>query len=96
MKLNEDIKPVSYLKAHTADMLLQVNETQRPIFVTQHGEAKAVLIDAQSYESMRKAIGLLKLLAQGEADVRAGRLIDQAKMFAEMDKQWGRPVLQKA
>ena len=50
MKIKEDIRPISYVKAHAADMLEQVNKTRRPVFVTQNGEAKAVLLDSESYE----------------------------------------------
>jgi prevent-host-death family protein len=61
MKISSDIKPVSYLKSHAADILKQINETHRPVVITQNGEPKAVLQDPESYDNMRKAIGLLKL-----------------------------------
>ncbi|NQT52145.1 hypothetical protein HQ576_08850 [bacterium] len=32
-------------------------------------------------EAIQQAIGLLKLLAQGEDDVRAGRVLPQAEVF---------------
>jgi prevent-host-death family protein len=63
MHSKEDIRSISYVKSHAADIVLQVNETQRPVYVTQNGEAKAVLLDPQSYEKMKKALGLLKLAA---------------------------------
>ena len=40
MYLSQDIKPISYLKAKTADVINSVNET---INITQNGEAKAVV-----------------------------------------------------
>lgn len=85
MNIKEDIKPISYIKAHAAEILAQVNETQRPVYVTQNGEAKAVLLDTESYEKMKKAIGLLKLLAQGERDVVDGNVLSQDDFFAAMD-----------
>ena len=42
MLLSQDIKPISYLKAKTANVINDVNENQRPIIITQNGEAKAV------------------------------------------------------
>jgi PHD/YefM family antitoxin component YafN of YafNO toxin-antitoxin module len=54
-----------------------VNETRRPVYVTQNGEARAVLVDTESYESMKKAIGLLKLLTQGEGDIVDGKILSQ-------------------
>ncbi len=85
MNSKEDIRPISYIKAHAAEILAQVNETQRPVYVTQNGEAKAVLLDTHSYEKMKKALGLLTLLAQGERDVREGDFVSQQEFFAAMD-----------
>jgi len=62
MKISTDIKPVSYLKSRAKDMLDQVNETRRSIVITQNGEPKAVLQDTESFENMRNAIGILKLI----------------------------------
>jgi prevent-host-death family protein len=74
MNIKEDIRPISYIKANAAEILEQVNETHRPIYVTQNGEARAVLLDTESYEKMKKALGLLKLLTQGESDIAAGKV----------------------
>jgi len=86
MKNASDIKPVSYLKSHLADMLTQINETHRPIFITQNGEARAVLQDAKSYDRIRTTLGLLKLIAQGEEDVKQGRTKTQKDVFADLSK----------
>ena len=85
MNIVNDIKPVTYLKSRAADLLNQINETQRPVIITQNGEPRAVLQDPASYENMRNAIGILKLLSQGEADIRCGRTKPQEKMFDEIE-----------
>ena len=66
-------------------MLKQVNETHRPIVITQNGEPKAVLQDPESYENMRNAIGMLKLISQGEDDIRNGNTTVQDKVFSELE-----------
>lgn len=86
MKISTDIKPVTYLKSRAADLLQQVNDTHRPIVITQNGEPRAVLQDPESYENMRNAIGLLKLIAQGEEDIHNGRAIPQHEVFAHLEK----------
>ncbi len=86
MSLEEDIRPITYLKTRAADLLRQVNETHRPVIITQNGEPKAVLQDPKSYESMRKALGLMKLLSQGEEDVRKGRVRSQEQVFARIEQ----------
>jgi prevent-host-death family protein len=88
MNIKEDIRPISYIKANAAEILEQVNETHRPVYVTQNGEAKAVLLDPESYEKMKKAIGLLKLLAQGEQDIIEGRVISQEEFFSVLDRDF--------
>ena len=87
MKISEDIRPVSYLKSRTADILAQVNETHRAVIITQNGEPRGVLQDTESYERMKTAIGLMKLLAQGEEDIRHGRSSDQDEVFSRLDKR---------
>lgn len=85
MNIKEDIRPISYIKANAAEILVQVNETHRPVYVTQNGEAKAVLLDTESYEKMRKALGLLKLLAQGERDIVDEKVLSQDEFFSALD-----------
>ena len=87
MKSKEDIKPISYIKSHAADVLNQVNKTHRPLYVTQNGEAKAVLLDTESYEKMTDALAIMKIVSQGEKDVREGKVIRQEDFFSLMDKK---------
>ncbi len=84
MKLSEDIRPVTYLKTRAADLLEQVNRTHRHVVITQNGNARAVLVDPESFQKMRDTIGLLRLLAQGEADVRTGRAVDSDDLFERL------------
>ncbi|MEW6622055.1 MAG: type II toxin-antitoxin system Phd/YefM family antitoxin [Bacillota bacterium] len=88
MNIKEDIRPISYIKANAAEILAQVNETQRPVYVTQNGEARAVLLDTETYEKMKKAIGLLKLLTQGERDIVHGKVLSQEDFFASIDSDF--------
>ena len=85
MNISTDIKPVTYLKAKAADLLKQINETHRPVIITQNGEPRAVLQDPKSYENMRNAIGLLKLISQGEGDIRNGRVKSQEDVFKDIE-----------
>ncbi|MDO9047515.1 MAG: type II toxin-antitoxin system Phd/YefM family antitoxin [Methylobacter sp.] len=86
MSILQDIRPVSYLKSRSADILKQVNDTHRPIIITQNGEPKAVLQDPESYENMRNTIGLLKLLSLAEEDVRQGKTVAQNQVFQNIEK----------
>lgn len=85
MNISKDIKPITYLKSRAPDLLKQINETHRPVIITQNGEPRAVLQDPKSYENMRNAIGILKLLSQGEEDVRRGKTKSQEDVFANIE-----------
>jgi len=85
MNISTDIKPVTYLKAKAADLLKQINETRRPVIITQNGEPRAVLQDPKSYENMRNAMGILKLISQGEGDIRNGTVKSQEDVFKDIE-----------
>ena len=85
MNISQDIRPVTYLKSRAADLLKQVNETHRPVVITQNGEPKAILQDPKSFENMRNAIGILKLVSQGEEQIRDGKFKSQQKVFENIE-----------
>ena len=87
MNLKDDIRPISYIKTHAADMLRRVNDTHNPIIITQNGEAKAVLLDTESYQSMKNSIGILKVLSQSEKNIDANELFTQESVFSELDEK---------
>jgi len=87
MLLSQDIKPISYLKAKTANVINDVNENQRPIIITQNGEAKAVVQDIKSYENLQNTLNLLKLIVQSENDIESGRVIEQEEMFNDLEQK---------
>lgn len=84
MRLKEDIKPVAFLKTKAEDLLEQVNESRRPVVITENGEARAVVLDIESYEALRDATLLLRIAAQGESDLQAGRFLPQDEAFARV------------
>jgi prevent-host-death family protein len=91
MRMREDIRPVTYLKSRAADLLDQLNKTHRPVVITQNGEARAVIQDPESYERTKTAIGLLKLLVQGEADIRSGKTFTQDEVFERLAEKLDKP-----
>ena len=87
MHLSQDIKPISYLKSKTADVINSVNENQRSIIITQNGEAKAVIQDIKSYENLQNSLNLLKLIVQSENDIENNDVIKQDKMFENLENK---------
>ena len=85
MDISRDIKPVTYLKSRAADLLKQINETHRPVVITQNGGPRAVLQDPESYQNMRNAIGILKLISQGEDEIWRGKSKSQQEVFENIE-----------
>jgi prevent-host-death family protein len=74
MKLSNQIKPISYLKAHAAEIVRKLSEDREPLVITQNGEAKVVIQDIESYEQTLETMALLKILALGTRQIEEGRV----------------------
>ena len=85
MLLSQDIKPISYLKTKTADVIKTVNETKRTIVITHNGEAKAVVQDIKSYENLQNALNMLKMIIQSEKSIENGHTTPQEAMFDRLE-----------
>lgn len=86
MKLSSQIKPISYLKSHTAEIVKSITESREPLVITQNGEAKLVVMDVKSFEEQEGTMALLKLLAMGNREIEEGNFNDAQDVFAELDK----------
>ena len=84
MKLSSQIKPISYFKAHAAEIVRTLAERPEPLIITQNGEAKAVLQDIGSYEQMQETLALLKILALGDRQIAAGEVQPAADVVARL------------
>ncbi len=82
MKLKEDVKPITYLKNNAAQLVRDVADKGRTVTITQNGEAKAVLMDVETYDRWQQALSLMKIIAQSEAELASGKVISQEEAFA--------------
>jgi len=87
MKYSSHIKPISYLKSHTAEIVRELSESREPLLITQNGEAKLVVMDVKSYEEQEETLALLKILALGNREIEQGKFRDAENVFAELDEQ---------
>ncbi|SHN51996.1 type II toxin-antitoxin system Phd/YefM family antitoxin [Desulfovibrio litoralis] len=83
MRLSQDIKPISYVKANSAKVLDQVNQGS-PMIITQNGEAQAVLMGIKTYERLTEGIALLKILSISEKSIEAGEGLPATEAFAHI------------
>lgn len=83
LKLREDFRPVTDLKAHGAAIVRQVSDTGRPVVLSRHGRPVAILLSVDEYEDLcgqRDAKELRAALAEAEVDLAAGRTVPQSAM----------------
>ena len=92
LNLKEDIKPISYIKTNAADMMKYINDHKNSIVITQNGEAKAVLIDIESYQTMQDAFNILKLIQLSEKDIRSGKYKESDKVFSQLKERYNKNV----
>ncbi len=84
ISLAEDVKTVDDLKKRPEAILRQIHETGRPVVITVDGKPDVVILDAATYELKLQAANLARLLAEGEASVRAGRTRPAEEVFEEL------------
>ena len=88
MKMTQQIKPISYLKAHAADIVRNLAREREPLFITQNGEAKVVIQDIESYEQTQQTMAMLKILALGNRQIEDGKVQSVADAARRLrDKQ---------
>ncbi|MBF0630702.1 MAG: type II toxin-antitoxin system Phd/YefM family antitoxin [Magnetococcales bacterium] len=86
MKLSEQVKPISYLKAHAPEVIRGLAEGNGPMIITLHGEAKAVLQDIGTYEQTQETLALLKLLVMGNQEIEQGEVMPAVEVIQHLRK----------
>ena len=86
MRFSTQVKPISYLKSHAAEIIDAITENREPMLITQNGEAKLVVMDVKSYEEQEETLALLKILALGNREIEQGRFRPADDVFAKLDK----------
>ncbi|KQM69827.1 type II toxin-antitoxin system Phd/YefM family antitoxin [Xylophilus sp. Leaf220] len=90
MKLSTQVKPISYLKSHAADIVKDLAESREPMLITQNGEAKLIVMDVRSYEEQAQTVAMLKILALGHRDIESGNFRPAEDVFSSLDQDEGR------
>jgi prevent-host-death family protein len=72
MRLEDRVRSISYLKAHAAEIVRDLAERREPMVITQHGEAKAVLLDVATFDQLQETGALLTMLALADRQAREG------------------------
>jgi prevent-host-death family protein len=86
MRLSSQIKPISYLKAHAAEIIRNLGNEGEPLIITQNGEAKVIIQDIKSYEETQATIALLKILALGNRQIDQGKVVSASGAIKRIRK----------
>ena len=89
LKLDEDIRPLSEFRSGVASFIKQVNETRRPLVLTQRGRGVAVLVDIREFEAMRDRLAILDDIVTAEVQIDAGQVISHDEAKARVLKKLG-------
>ncbi len=84
MKLSNQIRPISFLKANAAKIIRHLGEDGDPLIITQNGEAKVIIQDIESYEQTQETMALLKILALGNRQIEEGKVISAADAITRL------------
>jgi prevent-host-death family protein len=91
MSAMPNIVPISELRQDASAIVKRAAASGDPVFITQHGRASAVLMSAGAYERTQRDLEILRILAQGEADIESGVGFDLDVVMAEADALLERP-----
>ena len=82
-----------FLRNHKAH-LTRLKETRKPQVLTVNGKAEAVLVDAESYQTMVARLEraeLIDAIREGIAAAERGEIKPAEQVFAEMRAKYGLP-----
>ena len=78
----EQIRPSADLRNHYNEISKLCRETRQPVHITVNGRSDTVLLGAADYAQMKAELDLLRMLAEGDEDVAAGRVAPVEETFA--------------
>jgi prevent-host-death family protein len=86
--MTDPIISLSDFKSDASQWLKRLQEESEAVVLTQNGRASAVVQSYETFQRQQQALLMLKLLAQGEADIAAGHLIPQEDAFANLRERF--------
>lgn len=79
------IVPITDLRQDAAALLKKLRNSREPLIITQRGRAAAVMLSVEEYERENSERQLLRLLARGEKEIKAGEGFDLDTVLSEAD-----------
>lgn len=80
---HEDIISLTEFKSDASGWIERLQH-QEAVVLTQNGRGRAVVQSYEAYRQTQESLAMLQVVAQGEADIRAGRVTPHEKVFADL------------
>lgn len=90
IRADEDIRPLSEFRAGVATFVKQIQETRRPMVLTQRGRGVAVLVDVQEYERMQERLDMLEEIHKAQEQLANGEGITHEAAKSQVMKNLAR------
>jgi prevent-host-death family protein len=81
----KNILPLTDFRNQMKKYLKELEVSQKPIILTQHGKSAAVLLSAEAFQKMQDEIEFLKKIAHGLDDYKQGHIYSADKTFEETE-----------
>ena len=89
VQLSEDILPVGEFKAHLAQVLTKLRESDRPIVITQNGKPAAVMVSPKEFDRLLERERFIDAIREGLSDSEAGRQISDKDLDRQLTAEFG-------
>jgi len=76
IQLDEDIQPLSEFRANVASFINKIQQTKRPLVITQHGKSAAVMLAVSEYELLLDRLEILTDIQIGESQLDNGESLN--------------------
>lgn len=87
MQLGQAVKPISWIKDNATQMIRDIEESGKPVVITQNGKAKAVVMAIHRYDELQESLALLRMLAVSTEQMQAGLHRSADELFDDLERE---------
>lgn len=85
VRFSQDVVPLGDMKVNPGKVVRRVDETGRPVLLTNHGRGVAVVQSLSEFEAAQEEREFMRGVVAGLADIDAGRV----KPLADVKRRFG-------
>jgi len=86
IETSEGLVPVRVFRANLAQWFRKAVDTGRPVVVTQHGKAAAVVMSPGAVDDLQEELAFMRAVVKGLRSIEEGRVVDDGQVWSEMDQ----------